>query len=114
MEERRYWCPSCDCWVLARRPRANHVLHLLLSLLLCLLWLPVWLLVATFAGPFLCPVCGSPTRLSEHGPAAEDVFRLSDPRVVGALLLLLLLPAVPVLSVWGLWKLAEGVQFFSR
>lgn len=53
------YCSTCNQQVAATAPRANHVLHLLISVLLCGFWVPVWLLCALFPGAARCNVCGS-------------------------------------------------------
>lgn len=63
LQQRRTFCPHCDCTVLGVREKPNHLLHLLLSIVTGGLWLIVWLLVSISSGGsrYKCPTCGSNT-----------------------------------------------------
>ena len=58
------YCKDCERRVVVFRPRANHLLHLLLTLITAGLWLPIWLGLAIRIGGWRCAECGS-TRIRQ-------------------------------------------------
>ena len=62
VEQSSCFCETCQRSVLASRPTANHVLHLLLAVLSCGFWIPIWVLCAIDPGPWRCQLCGRTTR----------------------------------------------------
>ncbi len=62
------YCPTCAKEVAADVPRANHILHFLLTLLTCGLWLPVWFLCALLPGKKRCRQCGSTSTANKIVP----------------------------------------------
>lgn len=57
--EKSAYCKSCDAQRKVTRPKANHVLHLILTLITVGLWAIVWIGVAVKIGGWRCDTCGS-------------------------------------------------------
>lgn len=53
------FCKKCDSNRKLERPRANHILHLILTILTAGLWIIVWILVGLQIGGWRCSTCGS-------------------------------------------------------
>ena len=58
MEQTQKYCGTCRRYVLAQRPKTNHVLHFLISVLTCGLWVFVWAGSSVKFGGWRCSFCG--------------------------------------------------------
>lgn len=73
MQEATGYCKRCKERVLIRRiitPKANHVLHFLITLCTCGLWALVWMLAGMQGGKkqsWRCSKCGGRVRKSWFG-----------------------------------------------
>jgi len=74
------FCSTCRRQTASIRPRANHILHLILSLLSCGWWVPVWLLCALLPGAARCTVCGQTSRTTR---LISGLIRLTAVVVLG-------------------------------
>ena len=59
MEYKSGFCMICGGKHKLERPKANHVLHLVLSVVTIGLWLPMWLGSSIQFGGWQCSQCGS-------------------------------------------------------
>lgn len=66
MDQNTAFCEHCNAHRLVTRPKANHVLHLLLTLLTAGFWSPIWILCAIAPGPYRCPTCGGVCETNEQ------------------------------------------------
>lgn len=64
--ERSGYCKMCEAQRKVTRPKANHVLHLILTIITLGVWGFIWLGVAVQFGGWRCDTCGS-TKVARVG-----------------------------------------------